>query len=286
VWGGTGPGEILAILGREYSHKSLLLKILAGNLEMERGDLMSGQVLANGFTRGERWRRLCVMVSQQSEEYHGKLTVLEQLQFRSKLSLPAKWSAKRRSNVIAWVLDSLGLQGIKGVMVERLNHGERRILSIGLALIGLPRVLLLDEPTEGLDPLRALELMKALRKITDTRQLTTIITAKQLRQASLPLVNKVLLLAQGWTVCYGTVSSCVKYFETRLRVAVPTTGDNPLTCLLDAVNCAECRRSAQSHVEMLAREWEAYAFEHQLYRANYPYNRIDGKLMLWLCCDD
>ena len=272
IWGGAGPGEMVALLGESKSGKSLILKILAGIVEIKRGDLLSGRVLVNGYQRGERWRRMCVLVSESGEEYHGLLTVEEQLEFRARLCLPAKWTTKRRAKVIDWALEALGLDFERKNLVSRLGHCERRRLAIALALVGLPRVLLLDEPLEGLYPSRALELMKSLKRLTAQRQMTTIFSAKQIRQASIPLVDRILLLAEGTTIYYGSFSGAPRYFESHLSALIPEKGDNPLSSMLDAISCLECRRNP-NHVELMAQKWESYAEEHQLHRTNYPYDQ-------------
>lgn len=269
VWGGAGPGEIVAILGEILSGKSLILKILAGILEMKRGDLLSGTVLVNGFKRGQSWRRLCSLVSHSNRDYHGLLTVEEQLQFRSRLALPRNWNHVKRRKVVDWVLESLELEEIKSRKVESLTICEWKRLSIGLSLVGLPRVLLLDEPTEGLDPTRALELMKIIKKITYKRQMTTIISAKQLRNSSMSFIDRILLLSQGSTLFYGKFTDGIEYFKTRMSVYMPETGDCPLFCILDAINCYDCRRDP-TFIPRIRREWDDYASQNQLYRMNYP----------------
>lgn len=275
VWGGAGPGEIVAILGESNSGKSLILSILAGNINLERGDLLSGRVLANGFKRGQRWRRLCAFVAQSQEELHGLLTVEEQLKFRAELALPAKWTKIRRQKVVDWALQCLDLESVQSTRVENLNLYHKKRLSIGLSLVGLPRVLLLDEPSEGLDPTRALELMKSISRITRERQMTTIITAKQLRQSTIPLIDRFLLVAKGTPVYYGTFSDAMNYFQSELGVAIPEKDDNPLTCMLDIVSSIDRGRDP-NHFERICREWVTYATDNQIYRTNYPIVLADG----------
>jgi len=276
IWGGAGPGEIVAVLGEFRSGKSLLLNVISGDVKIRRGDLLSGRVLVNGFKRGQRWRRICAHVTESHEELHGLLTIEEQLKFRAELALPAKWNENRRERVVNWVIKSLDLEKKQHVAVDDLTSGERKLLSIGLGLVGLPRVLLLDEPTQGLDPTRALEMMKTLRRLTYQRQMTTIITEKQLREVSISFIDRLLILGQGSTAYYGSFPEAKDYFETRLQVTIPEKGDNPLTCMLDAVNCVDCRRNP-GHFQRIITEWEVYAFENQLYRANYPTVPFDGK---------
>jgi ABC-type multidrug transport system ATPase subunit len=275
--GVAGPGEIVSIMGEFKSGKSLILNILSGNIKLDGDDLLTGRILVNGFKRGQRWRRLCAHVSQSHEEFHGLLRVEEQLQFRAELALPDRWNRNKRERVVNWALQCMDLESLKLTSVDRLSLCEKRRLAISLALVGLPRVLLLDEPLDGLDPTRALELIKSLRRITQQRQMTTIITAKQLRESALPLIDRILLLAKGSTVYYGKFNDAITYFQTRLGLSIPEKGDNPLTCMLDAVSCMDCRRDP-NHTERIHNEWEAYAFENQLYRTNYPSILLDGKL--------
>lgn len=277
ISGGAGPGEVMSIVGEIRSGKSLILGALAGTIKINRGDLLTGRVLVNGYQRGERWRRICALVSQSQEEFYGLLTVEEQLNFRAEMALPAEWSKTRRQKVVNWVLQCLDMESVKNVAVDKLILCEKKRLAIGLALVGLPRVLLLDEPLDKLDPTRALELMKTLRRITQQRQMITILTAKQLRETALPFIDRMLLVAKGSTVYYGAFEGAKTYFEQRLGVSIPEKGDNPLICMLDAVSCIDCRRDP-NHIERIHREWEAYAFDNQVYRTNYPNILIDGTL--------
>ncbi len=216
------------------------------------------------------------VVAQSQAEYHGLLKAKEQLLFRSQLCLPEHLDNSKRREIIEWVLESLDLNNVQDFIVDDLNLFEKRKLAIGLALVGLPRVLLLDEPTDGLDPTRSFELLKSLRRITQQREMSTIITAKQLRQSSIPLIDKILLVAQGATMYYGTIFDAKIYFETRLHIPIPEKGDNPLICMLDAISCADCRRDP-SHVENIRKEWESYASDNQVYRTNYPNILIESK---------
>lgn len=160
IWGIAGPGEIVAVAGENKCSKSLLLNILAGHVRMDRGDLLTGTVLVNGEPRGQFWRRICAHVSQDLNELQDLLSVREHLEFRAELALPEAWRPRRRQLVVNKVLEVLDLADIQGKRVKNLNAGEKRKLKIGQALVGLPRVLLIDEPLSDLDPTMSLDLMK------------------------------------------------------------------------------------------------------------------------------
>lgn len=269
IWGGASPGEIVAILGQFQSGKSLLLNVLSGDVKMKRGDLLSGRVLVNGFKRGHKWRHICTHVTQSQQEQYGVLSCEEQLKFRAQLALPAIWTEARRERVVDWVIQSLDLENRRHFAVEDMTSGDRKLLSIGLGLVGLPRVLILDEPTQGLDPTQAKEVMKMLHRFTHELQMTTIIAERQLREVSIDLVDRILVLGQGATVYYGAISAALGYFESRLHITIPEHGDSSLTYILDAINGVGCRRNP-GRLQLIINEWESYALENQLNRGNYP----------------
>lgn len=266
VWGAARAGEIVAVVGEHGSGKSLLLGVLAGHVTACRGDSLTGRVLVNGTRRQPDWRRMCAHVLQTNDELHGLLTVQEQLQFRAEFALPDAWSAGRRKAVVDRVIADMDLERVRFRAVDRVSVCERRRLAIGQVLVGLPRVLLLDEPTEGLDPTTALETMRVLRRLAMERQMTLVVAVKHVRQAILPLFDRILLLAGGGTVFYGPLSETHAYFSTQLHVELPTAHENPLAAMLDAVNCRRCRESP-GQLERLHRTWQAHAFDRGLQRA-------------------
>ncbi len=269
IWGIVGPGEIVAVAGESNSGKSLLLKVLDGHLAVSRGDVLSGRVLVNGEPRGRFWRRVCAHVSQDLDDLQDLLTIKEHLNYRAELALPAKWRPRRRQLVVQKVLEALDLVEVEERRVIHLNLSEKRRLKIGLALVGLPRVLLLDEPLNELDATMSLELMRSLHDLVRQRQMSLVISVKSVREAALPCVDKFLLLAQGRMVFYGPLLDAVGYFNRYLQVEIPQSSDNTLSFMLDAINCKACRRQ-NGYLEKLTRTWQEYAFDKQLYRANYP----------------
>lgn len=269
IWGIAGPGEIVAVAGEDNCGKSLLLNILSGNVSKSRGDRLTGKILVNGEKRGKFWRRICAHVSQSLNDLQDLLSVREHLEYRAELALPAKWNPRRRQLVVQRVLETLDLVDIQNRMVLHLNAGEKRRVKIGQALVSLPRVLLLDDPFSDMDATMAFDLLKNLHGLVRRRQMSVVISSTGVRQAALPFIDKFLLMAQGRMMFYGTLLDAVDYFERYLNIEIPRSGDNPLSCMLDGINCKACRREAGS-LERLSRTWQEYAFDKQLYRANYP----------------
>lgn len=276
--GSIGPGQILAIVGDFKCGKSLLLRIIQGQVELGRGDSLTGQVLVNGEQRGPFWRRLCGHVGQDLDDMMERLTVREHLKYRAELALPNNWPEKRRTAVIDMVLQTLDLSSVADVRIGKLNTGEKKRVKVAQILVGLPRVLLLDEPLEGMDATLGLEMMQNLQKLVQQRQMTLIFTTKQVRSAILPLLDRLLLLTKGNMIYYGSVPDAIEYFEQHFGTH-NGSGENPLLTILDEVN-GKSGRLEVGHFDALVDGWRRYAQEKQIFRGNYPYDTIsDGRVI-------
>jgi ABC-2 type transport system ATP-binding protein len=138
-------GTLLGLLGPNGSGKSTTVKILSGLIRSFRGEAR-----IDGMRLPERkCARLLGYMPQQVALYF-ELSVLENLDFFG--SINGIRSAEERRKRIDEVLAILGLSEKKKTVVENLSGGMRQRVSLGCALIHHPRILLLDEPTVGLDP--------------------------------------------------------------------------------------------------------------------------------------
>jgi len=134
------PGAV-AILGRNGAGKSTLLKTIAGELRATDGAILFDDLEARNEAAERRARRGIGYVPQEHAIF-GKLSVRENLQLGA--------IAQDRRDGIDYVLDFFPKLGQRlGQTAATLSGGERKMLAIGRALLGRPRLLMLDEPTEG-----------------------------------------------------------------------------------------------------------------------------------------
>ncbi|MDO4243020.1 MAG: ABC transporter ATP-binding protein [Actinomyces sp.] len=144
------PGTVTGLLGPSGCGKTTLMRVLVGVQRYE------GDVLVLGTAPGARAVRGRVGYVAQSSAVYRDLTARQNLRYFSRL-------AGRRSLDVEEVLELVGLAAIADRRVETYSGGEAGRVSLGCALVAGPEVLVLDEPTVGLDPVTREELWEAFR---------------------------------------------------------------------------------------------------------------------------
>ncbi len=189
-------GEVFGLLGPNGAGKTTTIEILEGYRRRDAGDV---EVLgADPEAAGLDWRGRIGVVLQSSAMYEN-LTVAEQLaQFAGYYEHPRP---------VDEVIELIGLEEKRDTRARRLSGGQRRRLDLGLALIGDPELIFLDEPTTGFDPgarRRAWETIRSLRGLGKTILLTTHYL-DEVEQ----LADRVAVLREGRIAAAGTVQELV-----------------------------------------------------------------------------
>jgi ABC-2 type transport system ATP-binding protein len=191
-----GAGEVFGLLGPNGAGKTTTIEILEGYRERDSGEV---EVLgADPATADLDWRGRIGVVLQSSAMYEN-LTVAEHLaQFAGYYEHPRP---------VDEVIELIGLEEKRDTRARRLSGGQRRRLDLGLALIGDPELIFLDEPTTGFDPgarRRAWDTIRSLRELGKTILLTTHYL-DEVEQ----LADRVAVLREGRIVASGTVQELV-----------------------------------------------------------------------------
>lgn len=185
-------GELVAIVGPSGSGKSTLLKTLGGIRPSS-----AGTVLVRGDDVG--LRQADIGYVPQDDTLHHLLSIQEALSFAARLRLPEGHSAEEREAAISGVLEQVGLDDIRDRRIGNLSGGQRKRAAVALELISNPELLLLDEPTTGLDPGLERRLMELTRRLADQGKTVLLVThATQ----SLDLCDRVAVMAPGGRLAY------------------------------------------------------------------------------------
>ena len=193
-------GETLALLGRNGTGKTTLMDTLAGATRQHAGQILLGGVPLHSLPSQERAGAGIGWVPQERNIFKS-LTVHENLSAvarpaRAGRSAPA-WTPERVYDMFPRLAER------KTNLGTQLSGGEQQMLAVGRALVLNPRLLLLDEPLEGLAPIIVEELLRAIARITRDEGLSAIIV-EQHPQAILAISHRAVVLDQGRVVHSGT----------------------------------------------------------------------------------
>ncbi|TVU30561.1 hypothetical protein EJB05_22191, partial [Eragrostis curvula] len=233
VTGKLSPGRVTAIMGPSGAGKTTFLNAVLGKTSGYKKD---GLVLINGKPGSMQSYKKIIGFVPQDDIVHGNLTVEENLWFSLCCRLTKGMSKSYKVVVLERVIGSLGLQEIRNSLVgtvekRGISGGQRKRVNVGIEMVMEPSLLILDEPTTGLDSASSQLLLKALRH----EALQGVNVCAVIHQPSYTLFNMfddfVLLARGGLIVYHGPVSEVEMYFAG-LGVKVPDR-ENPPDYFID-----------------------------------------------------
>ncbi|GJN24107.1 hypothetical protein PR202_gb11825 [Eleusine coracana subsp. coracana] len=238
VTGVLRPGVLSALMGASGAGKTTLLDVLAGR---KTGGSVEGDIRIGGYP---------------------KLTVKESVTYSAWLRLPPQVDGKTRHEFVNEVLkiveldeikDTLvGIQGINGLSLE-----QRKRLTVAVELISNPSVILMDEPTTGLDARSAAIVIRAVKNISETGR-TVVCTIHQPSIDIFEAFDELILMKNGGKIIYGGPigkHSCkvVEYFQKIPGVPRIKRNCNPATWMMDVTS-----RSTEVQLNIdFARKWKS-----------------------------
>lgn len=189
-------GEFFAFLGVNGAGKSTTISIMCGKLSRN-----SGSVLINGLDIDKDMDQIrkVLGVVYQNNVLDKVLTVYDNLKFRAGLYNITGDEFKKRYEYLASILD---FKDLKDRVYGKLSGGQKRRVDIARALLHNPEILILDEPTTGLDPQTRKLVWEVIYKIRKERQMTVFLTTHYMEEVS--DANYVVILNKGEIVASGT----------------------------------------------------------------------------------
>jgi branched-chain amino acid transport system ATP-binding protein len=194
---GLSAGRVLALLGRNGAGKTTCMSSIIGFLPPRRGEI---RLFGDSISRfaPEQIARLGVGFVPQGRRIFHTLTVRENLvvSARSRAGAPVPWTLERVVHLFPRLKERL--EQVAG----SLSGGEQQMLAIGRALMGNPRVLLMDEPSEGLAPIIVAEVGRTIARLKEEGQ--SILLVEQNVKLALDLADDVVILNTGRVAFRGT----------------------------------------------------------------------------------
>jgi branched-chain amino acid transport system ATP-binding protein len=189
-------GQTLALLGRNGTGKTTLINTLAGATRQHAGSIALAGAPLHTLASHQRAAAGIGWVPQERNIFKS-LTVHENL---TAVARPGRWAPARVYEMFPRLAER------KSNLGTQLSGGEQQMLAVGRALVVNPRLLLLDEPLEGLAPIIVSELLKAISRITREEGLSAIIV-EQHPQAILAISDRALVLDHGNVVHADTAAA-------------------------------------------------------------------------------
>ncbi|MDH6257603.1 ABC transporter ATP-binding protein [Bradyrhizobium sp. BR13661] len=202
------PGRLSALVGHNGAGKTTLIKLMLGLIRPDRGSI---RVLDEDPAAGEFSARRLLGYLPENVAFNAALTGRETLSFYARL--------KRIKPLKAWeLLDRVGLTDAVDRRVGTYSKGMRQRLGLAQALLGRPRVLLLDEPTTGLDPALRQTFYEILSDLRDGGA-TVLISSHALNELE-DRAEHVLIMNRGLLVAQGSLAELRKISRLPIRVSI------------------------------------------------------------------
>ncbi len=213
-------GEIFALLGLNGAGKTTTIKILCTLLKKD-----GGKVFVNGLDLDEREKDIKRIISLSPQE----TAVALNLTVEENLKLIAALYGITDENSAETMIEKFSLTAKRKTLAKKLSGGQRRRLSLAMAFIVKPKILILDEPTLGLDVKIRRELWRLIREFAESSNSTVLFTTHYLEEAE-TFATRIGIMKSGELVATGTAteitaSADAKNFEDAFLLLAGDSGE-------------------------------------------------------------
>ena len=208
-------GQIYGLLGPNGAGKSTIMNILTGYLSAT-----SGQVPVAGHPLPEEAdeAKACVGYLPEQPPLYPEMTVGEYLNFVAELKKVPR--AQRKEQVLR-AARRTGLEKVLPRLIRSLSKGYKQRVGIAQALLGSPKIIILDEPTVGLDPAQVIEMRKLIRELGKAH---TVILSSHILSEVQAVCQQVLILSKGKLAASGTLQELTADGRSLEEVFLALTG--------------------------------------------------------------
>jgi phospholipid/cholesterol/gamma-HCH transport system ATP-binding protein len=194
-------GENLVIMGKSGSGKSVMIKCLMGLMQPDKGriEIMDMNVLDMEQQELDQLRKQIGFLFQGSALYDS-MTVRENLEFPLRKQ---HMSQSEKDELVSEALESVGLLDAVELMPDELSGGMKRRIALARAIILHPKIIIYDEPTTGLDPITAKEIIELMREIQQKHGSAALIITHDV-DCSRVIADRMILLIDGLNYAEGS----------------------------------------------------------------------------------
>ena len=210
------PGKIYGLLGPNGAGKSTTMNIVTGYIGAD-----GGTVKINGydiFAQPEEAKK-CIGYLPEIPPLYVDMTVYEYLKFVAELK---KLDRKKRKEMIEDAMDMTGITEVKNRLIKNLSKGFRQRVGFAQALLGYPEIIILDEPTVGLDPKQIIEIRELIKKLGENH--TVILSSHILSEIS-AVCDHVFIISKGKLVASDATENLISLMSKNQEINLVIKSD-------------------------------------------------------------
>lgn len=194
-------GEIIGLLGPNGAGKSTTMNMITGYIEPTEGEIK-----VEGYDISKKPKKAKAQIGYMPEgvPLYSDLTVKEFVTYMAELK---KVDRKTRKEKVEKIIEQTGLKDVEKKLTRNLSRGYKQRVSMAGALVGEPKILILDEPTVGLDPKQITEIRSLIKELGKTH---TIILSSHILSEVSQICNKVIIINKGKIVAIDTPENLEK----------------------------------------------------------------------------
>ena len=200
-------GEIIGLLGPNGAGKSTTMNMITGYIEPTEGE-----IIINGYDISKKPRKAKSQIGYMPEgvPLYSDLTVKEFVTYMAELKNVGTFKScgrKTRKEKVEKIINQTGLKDVENKLTRNLSRGYKQRVSMAGALVGEPKILILDEPTVGLDPKQITEIRALIKELGKTH---TIILSSHILSEVSQICNKVIIINKGKMIAIDTPENLEK----------------------------------------------------------------------------
>lgn len=210
-------GEIVGFLGRNGAGKSTTMNMLTGFIEPTEG-----QIIINGLDIDRKPKKVKQLIGYMPEgvPLYYDLTVKEFVNYMADLKLIKH---KDKKEAVKKAIEETGLEKVQNKLTKNLSRGYKQRVSLAGAIVGDPKILILDEPTVGLDPKQVIEIRELIKSF---RKNHTVILSSHILSEVSQICEKVIIIDKGEIVAVDTPENLEKNTEETQKLEINIEDEN------------------------------------------------------------
>lgn len=263
-------GDVFGFLGPNGAGKSTTIRCLLSLISPDNGNI---ELFDKSLQRNRSEILANIGSIIEKPDFYKYLSAQKNLEIFARIS-----GADVSKKEIHEMLDFVGLGDRAKHKVKGFSHGMKQRLGIAQTLLHKPELIILDEPTTGLDPQGIIEIRNLILRLKNEQNKTILLSSHQLSEIEL-IANRMVIINQGRSIVEGSVDELLNSEETMVRIEVDSV-DSALELVRSRFNPAEITRTSAKELEVLISKNRIPDLTKELVLAGFTIHAVEPKRKL------